>query len=204
MDWLDSRNFSFSTFDNSPLNMEDPSVWSRTANMVRPDYLNRLDLFRTLNDSGIYYGIDEFNFNWDLTMANANREFQPEYGEDVDVPESLPIGLGEGAGMMGAVAAAGASAIASHQATVDTNKDVTGQGLAGDSFGSAFQAREDASHDQTVGIENAALVAGSAFLGPEALAVGMIGAGINSAFNDAPEASVQSNLGTDVPVSNLA
>jgi len=117
-------------------------------------------------------------------------------------PESIALESAD-ASMLGAVAAAGANSLANSQATQDVNRDLNGQGVAGSSFGASFQARADASHDQTVGIENVGMIAGSAFLGPEALAGGLIAAGLNSAFNSAPVATVQSNLGTQVPVSDM-
>uniref|UniRef100_A0AAU8JNV1 Uncharacterized protein n=1 Tax=Chipolycivirus sp. TaxID=2809300 RepID=A0AAU8JNV1_9VIRU len=126
-----------------------------------------------------------------------------EASEGVEEAESVaPEAFGDST-FLGGLGVAMASHLASNQVTQDVNKDLSGQGVAGSDFGSAFQAREDAQHDSQVGMENMALIGGSALLGPEGLAVGLISAGMNSAFNQADVASVQSNLGTQVPVNSM-
>nr|UNY41960.1 MAG: hypothetical protein [Picornavirales sp.] len=95
------------------------------------------------------------------------------------------------------------NAVTSQQVSSDIQKDQSGQGLAGSSFATNFQQRVDVEHDQTVGLENTALIAGGSLFGPEGTAAGLLAAGANSALNQAPEATVTSNLGTQVPVSSL-
>lgn len=145
-----------------------------------------------------------------FTLADVQTVSEhPEIPEALEVSEgfeeaeaALPEAFGD-ATFLGGLGVAMASHLASGQSTQDVNKDLSGQGVAGSDFGSAFQAREDAQHDFQVGMENMALIGGSALAGPEGLAVGLISAGLNSAFNQADVASVQSNLGTQIPVDSM-
>jgi len=206
MNFIDSINFSRNTFDHITALDEYPAVVQNTSNMAAPSSIQRLNFMESLgfNSNSTFNQIQDYSQSWDQELDSQMEEPEISEMEELDIPESESLAADAPAGFLGAAAAAGATALASHQATQDVNKDMSGQGVAGSSFGAAFQARADASHDQTVGIENAAIIAGSALFGPESLAVGMIGAGINSALNTPAEATVQSNLGTDVPVSNLA
>lgn len=206
MNFIDSINFSHNTFDHITALDELPSAIQHTSNLSIPSSIQRLNFMESLgmNPNSTYNQIQDYSQSWDREFDSQTQEPEITEMQELDIPESEALAADAPAGFLGAAAAAGATAIASHQATQDVNKDLSGQGVAGSSFGAAFQARTDSSQDQAVGIENAAIIAGSALLGPESLAVGMIGAGINSALNTPAEASVQSNLGTDVPVSNLA
>jgi len=101
-----------------------------------------------------------------------------------------------GAGMMiGLAGGAIAEGLAQEQATADSNQDLMGQGVAGHSFASTFQARSDASHDALVGHENAAMITlGSAF-GEEGIAAGVALAAANTFFNTNSQVEVPSNTG---------
>jgi hypothetical protein len=104
---------------------------------------------------------------------------------------------------MAAVGLLAVNAETSFQTGVDTNKDLSGNGVAGHSFGASYQAREDANHDSTVGLENMGLVGVGSFLGPEGTIAGLGLAALNSTFNSAPVATVQSDTGMQIPVSAL-
>lgn len=155
------------------------------------------------------YNTDFYRYE---TFLNGRDTGSAEEAEDVTeteefIPESEAMTSAEAVASLAAPAAIGALALnnatTSQQIASDTQKDQSGQGLAGNTFATNFQQREDIQHDQTVGLENTALIAGGSLFGPEGTAVGMIAAGANSAFNQASEATVTSNLGTQVPVSSL-
>lgn len=91
----------------------------------------------------------------------------------------------------------------SFQTSIDTNKDLSGAGVAGHSFGASYQARTDANHDSIVGLENLGLVGLGSLVGPEGAIAGLGLAALNSTFNSAPVATVQSDTGSQIPVSAL-
>jgi len=129
------------------------------------------------------------------SAALASEELTPE--AEISSAESV---------LEAPVAAFGMLAVsqaASFQANIDVNKDLSGQGVAGHSFGAAYQAREDQAHDSTVGLENMGLVGAGSLLGPEGTIAGLGLAAINSTFNTSPVATVQSDTGAQIPVSAL-
>lgn len=103
-----------------------------------------------------------------------------------------------GSMLLGIAGATLAEGLASHQAMLDTNKDMLGEGVAGHSFAASYQARSDASHDNLVGAENAAMIGAGSMLGPWGTAAGMLAGAVNSVFNQNPTITVTTNTGDQI------
>lgn len=103
-----------------------------------------------------------------------------------------------GSMLLGIAGATLAEGLASHQAMLDTNKDMLGEGVAGHSFAASYQARSDASHDNLVGSENAAMIGAGSMLGPWGTAATMLAGAVNSVFNQNPTVQVTTNTGDQI------
>lgn len=185
------------TFDSSNSNIMADTNFS-TPNPLVVSHLQALN-----SDGKSSYSIQEVQTSIDMAEMPEVPEVQDLEDEEIVASEESVSEFAGGAAILGGIGAAVASHVASNTSAQDVNSDLSGHGLGGSDFGAAFQAREDSQHDSTVGIENMSLIGISSLAGPEGLAAGLITAGLNSAFNQADVATVQSNLGTQVPVNNI-
>jgi len=115
---------------------------------------------------------------------------------------SAEEGFSEG-GVLGMAAGVISGLVTDQQTKFDVARDQKGEGLAGNSFATGFQAASDTAHDQLVGVENLGMIAAGSVFGPEGTVVGLAGAAANSFFNTNSPATLTSNIGTDVPVTNI-
>lgn len=155
----------------------------------------------------------KYNFDSDdnvlFPLQSASDYVPPTIPEASILDTELPAlnevgeeesGLGMALGVAGSFLAEG---LAQHQSEIDVNKNLSGEGIAGHTFGSAFQARTETAHDNLVGTENSLMIGLGSLGGPYGVAAAMFAGGMNSAFNQSEEATVQSNTGDQVPVSAL-
>jgi len=121
--------------------------------------------------------------------------------EDATV-NSAEEGFSEG-GVLGMAAGVISGLAADQQTKVDVARDQRGEGYAGNSFATGLQAASDTAHDQRVGMEDLGMIAAGSLFGPEGVVVGLAGAAANSLLNTNSPTTVTSNIGTDVPVTNI-
>lgn len=188
------------------LSLEDSAIayLEGTTDEV-PNFLSNIS---TSNKTDIKYDFDSMDSQL-FPLQSASDYVPPSISESSILDTELPIinEVGEeesGAGMaLGIAGSFLAGGLAQHQAEMDLNKNLSGQGVAGFSFGSAFQSRVETAHDNLVGTENSAMIGLGSLAGPYGVAAGMLAGGLNSVFNQPEEATVQNNTGEQIPVSAL-
>lgn len=162
-------------------------------------------VLRGSGESGVE--ASEYSYTTGAVMSPPLEEVAEETGEELvssEVGETATAesGLSElvGPSLIGIGAAQIASSYVGGR-TVTTDR--LGEGVAGNSFGQNFQTISDQQHAENVTLENIALVGVGSLFGPEGTAVGLAAAGANLLLNQPDEATITSNMGTQVPVSNI-
>ena len=120
-----------------------------------------------------------------------------------EVGETAGVEIGAGLEAPSLLGIGAAQIVSSFVGGRTVTEDKLGEGVAGNTFGQNFQTAVDQQHSENVTLENMALVGAGSLFGPEGTAVGLVAAGANLLINQPDEATIQSNLGTQVPVSNL-
>lgn len=162
-------------------------------------------VLRGSGESGVE--ASEYSYGSGAVMIPPSTEVAEETGDEFissEIAETATAesGLAElsGPSLLGI----GAAQIASSYVGGRTvTADRLGEGVAGNSFGQNFQTISDQQHSENVTLENIALVGVGSLFGPEGTAAGLVAAGANLLLNQPDEATITSNIGTQVPVSNI-
>lgn len=171
-----------------------------------------MNFFREFTSLTSNTNFSSYNFDTGYVIYdNPNFEdsdFGADLGPDVSIAKDIEPAFGDFQSIefnaasapltMGAMVLSNTAS--SYQTSLDQNKDLSGRGVAGNDWESAFQARADVTHDELVSNENMGIIAASSLLGPEGLAVGLVAAGANSLLNTTENVSVTANTGQQVTV----